>query len=339
MKLFFRDCLLIGAALSCLGRGTVYKEEQTVMGPIIARITAVSGHLSEKEMQSAVKAAFAEIHEIDALMSNYKPDSDISRLNEAEENVWVRVDRLTFTVLEESQKFSRLTEGAFDATVMPLSELWGFWPVRDLDVPSEEEIKETLSHVGYKKVSLDQTNSAVQKSDPEVKVDLGGIAKGYAVDRAMDVLKRQGLTDALVEIGGETRALGKNKKGKPWRIGVLHPAKRGYLTILDLSNRAVATSGDYMSFFILDGKRYSHLIDPRTGKPITNDVASVTVIAKSCLQADALATAISIMGVEEGLKLVESLPGTEAIIARRKDGGTELETHVSRGLRGLKLTP
>jgi thiamine biosynthesis lipoprotein len=339
MTLFFRVCLLISAALPCLGGRTVYQAEDTVMGPIIARITAVSNRLSAEEMQSAVEAAVAEIHKVDALMSNYKPDTDISRLNEAKGSQWVRVDPQTFGVLEESQRFAELTGGAFDATVMPLSELWGFWPIRDLRVPTEEEIQDTLSHVGYKKLSLDRAFGAVQKSDAEGKVDLGGIAKGYAVDRAMEVLKQKGLTDALVEIGGETGTMGKNKEGKRWRIGVLHPSKRGYLTVLDLTDEAVATSGDYMSVFILDGKRYSHLIDPRTGKPISNDVASVTVIAKRCLQADALATAVSVMGVEEGLKLIESLPDTEAIIAKRKDSGGELEVHVSRGLKKLRITP
>jgi thiamine biosynthesis lipoprotein len=337
--LFLRGCLLMSVVLPCLGCRTVYQGKDTVMGPILARITAVSTRFSEEQLKSAVDAAFAEVHRVDALMSNYKPESDISRLNEAAENVWVRVDPLTFEVLEESQKFSRLTEGAFDATVMPLSELWGFWPVRDLRVPTEEEIKDTLSHVGYNELSLDATNHAVRKSDPEVKVDLGGIAKGYAVDKAMEVLKQKGLTDALVEIGGETSVMGANKDGKLWRIGVLHPTKRGYLTILELSNKAVATSGDYMNFFIHEGKRYSHLMDPRTGKPIANDVASVTVIARACLQADALATAISVIGVEEGLKLVESLPDTEAIIVKRKGGGEELEVHVSAGLKGLSVFP
>ncbi len=309
------------------------------MGPIIARITAVSTRLPEEDLKSAVEAAFAEIHRVDAAMSNYKPESEISRLNDAREDVWVQVNPITIEVVRESQKFSRLTEGAFDPTVMPLSELWGFWPVRDLRLPTEEEVEKTLSHVGYTKLSLDGNKNALKKSDPNVNVDLGGIAKGYAVDRAMEVLRQKGLTDALVEIGGETGAMGKNKDGNPWRIGVLHPTKRAYLTILELSNKSVATSGDYMSFFIHEGTRYSHLIDPRTGKPIANDIASVTVIAETCLKADALATALCVMGEEEGLKLIEWLPDTEAIIAKRGDGAEVVHIRVSKGLKGLTISP
>jgi thiamine biosynthesis lipoprotein len=179
----------------------------------------------------------------------------------------------------------------------------------------------------------------LMKRDPETKVDFAGIAKGYAVDRAIEILKRKKLSDVLVEIGGEARALGKNKDGKPWRIGVLHPTKREYLAVLELSNKAVSTSGDYMKFFFVEGKRYSHLIDPRTGKPISNNVCSVTVIADNCTEADALATAISIMGAQEGLKLVESLPRTETIITRRIGEEGPIEVQVSTGLKALKMAP
>ncbi len=316
----------------------VYRMEDTVMGPITARITAVSTRMSEKEMESIVKAAFAEVHKIDALMSHYKKDSDVSRLNESPAGVWTRVDPLTFAVLEESQRVAELSGGAFDVTVQPLCTLWGFWPVRDPKVPSSEEIRAALSHVGYMKLSLDQKNSTVMKSDTEVKLDLSAVAKGYAVDKAIELLKEKGLRDALVEIGGEIRTIGKNKEGKPWRIGVLHPIKPGYLTVLNISDKAVATSGDYMNFFVLDGKRYCHLMDPRTGQPISNDLCSVTVIAENCARADALATAVSVMGLEQGMKLIESLPGTEAIIVRRKNGGNELEVTVSKGLKGLDFS-
>lgn len=339
MKRFLEVVLAIGMPVFCLGCRSVYRAEDTVMGPIIARITVVSDRLGEDEMKSAVEGAFAEVHRVDALMSHYKPDSDITRFNEAPPNEWVKVDRLTFGVLEQSQKVSELTGGAFDPTVMPLVTLWGFWPVRQLNVPSEEEIRQALVHVGYKKLSLDSSRHALLKTAEGVTLDLGAIAKGYAVDKAIEALRGRGVTDALVEIGGETRVIGRNKEGNPWRIGVLHPARRGYLAILELSDMAVATSGDYMSFFILDGKRYSHLLDPHTGKPIANDIASVTILHKECLMADALATGVSVMGLEKGMKLIESLPGTEAIIARRKGDSGEIEVFVSKGLKGLKLSP
>lgn len=339
MKRFLEVLLLIGMPVFSLGCRSVYQAEDTVMGPIIARITVVSDHLGVDELKSAVEAAFAEVHRVDALMSHYKPDSDITRLNEAPPNEWVEVDPLTFAVLEQSHKVSELTGGAFDPTVMPLVSLWGFWPVRQLNVPSEEEIRQTRMRVGYRKLSLDSPRHAVRKAAEGVTVDLGGIAKGCAVDRAIEALRRRGVTDALVEIGGETRVMGKNKDGRLWRIGVLHPARRGYLAVLELSDMAVATSGDYMNCFVLDGKRYSHLIDPHTGKPVSNEIAGVTILNKECLKADALATAVSAMGLEKGMQLIESLPGTEAMIARRKGDGGEIEVLVSTGLKGLRLTP
>lgn len=339
MKRFLEVVLLIGMPVFGLGCRSVYRAEDTVMGPIIARITVVSDRLAEDEMKSAVKAAFAEVHRVDALVSHYKPGSDITRFNEAPANEWVGVDRLTFGVLEQSQKVSELTGGAFDPTVMPLVTLWGFWPARQPNVPSEEEIRQALMRVGYKKLSLDSSRHALLKAAKGITIDLGGIAQGCAVDKAIEALRRKGITDALVEIGGETRVMGRNKEGNPWRIGVLHPARRGYLAILELSDTAVATSGDYMSFFILDGKRYSHLIDPHTGKPIANDIASVTILHKECLMADALATGVSVMGLDKGMQLIESLPGAEAIITRRKGNSGEIEVFVSTGLKRLKLTP
>jgi len=340
MSLFLSGLILAGCASLCFGcRRTVYRAKETVMGPIIARITIVSDNMSGAELESVDKAAFAEVHRVDRLMSHYKEDSDVSRLNESTGGVWVRVHPMTFEVLEESQKTSGLSGGAFDVTVQPLCTLWGFWPVRQALVPSEEEIQKTLLHVGYKKLSLNLKDCSVLKSDSEVRVDLGAIAKGYAVDKAVEALKAKGIKNALVQIGGETRAIGTNKTGKPWRIGVLHPTRPGYLTVLELSNRAVATSGDYMNFFILDGKRYSHLIDPRTGRPISNDVCSVTILARTCAEADALATAVSVVGMEEGLKLTESLPQTEAIIVKRRGEGDELEIRTTTGLKGLEFTP
>lgn len=339
MILFLRVALLVESALFCFGCRTVCRMEEQVMGPITARITAISSQMSEKEIESAIGAAFAEIHKIDALMSKYKKDSDVSRLNGAGADVWLQVDPMTFTVLEESQRIARLTAGAFDVTALPLSTVWGFWPAREPLVPSDEEIRSALSHVGYQKLFLDRTGHRLMKRDPETKVDFAGIAKGYAVDRAIEVLRRKRLSDVLVEIGGEARAIGKNKNGKPWRIGVLHPSKREYLAVLELSNKAVATSGDYMKLFFVEGKRYCHLLDPRTGKPISNNVCSVTVIADNCTEADALATAISVMGAEEGLKLIESLPRTETIITTRVSEEGRIEVQVSTGLKGLDTAP
>jgi thiamine biosynthesis lipoprotein len=311
--------------------------EQMVMGSIPARITVISRGNSSDKAESAMAKAFERIHKVDRLMSKYKDDSDVSRLNASKAALSVRVDSMTLAVLEESRRLAELTGGAFDITALPLSTVWGFWPEREPLVPSEEEICDALSHVGYKKLSLDRDSQSVTKTDPETKVDLGGIAKGYAVDTAIEILRQEGIRDALVEIGGETRSIGKNKEGKPWRIGVLHPRRQGFLTVLHLSDKAVATSGDYMKFFVVDDKRYSHLIDPRNGRPISNNLASVTIVAEHCTEADALATAVSILGSKKGLELIESLPGVECILVERKGDGKGIEVAVSTGLKGVDI--
>ena len=174
MSFFLRVTLLIEASLLCFGCRNVCRMEKPVMGPIMARITAVSNRMSAKKTESALAAAFTEIHKIDALMSKYKSDSDLSRLNRSDAGLWVHVDPMTFAVLEESQRISKLTEGAFDVTALPLSTLWGFWPAKDIDVPTDEEIRAVLSHVGYGKLSLERSSHSLMKSDPETKVDLGG---------------------------------------------------------------------------------------------------------------------------------------------------------------------
>jgi thiamine biosynthesis lipoprotein len=312
--------------------------EDLVMGSIRARITVISKKMSAEQAESAMRSAFDEVHRVDRLMSKYKEDSDVSRLNGSGAGTWVEIDPATFQVIAESQRIAQLTRGAFDITALPLSTVWGFWPEREPRVPPDDEIQEALSHIGFGKLSLVPSSRRVTKTDAATQVDLGGIAKGYAVDKAMEVLRAKGVRDALVEIGGEARALGKNKEGKPWRIGVMHPLRQGFLTILPISDKSVATSGDYMKFFVVEDKAYSHLIDPRTGRPIFNNLCSVTVLADNCTEADALATAVSILGSKEGLRLIESLPGVECILVERKGDGKGIEVLVSSGLKGMELT-
>lgn len=339
MSRMARMALLLGMTVFCLGcHRTAHRMEDLVMGSIRARITVVSKRMSVEQAESAMRRAFDEVHRVDRLMSKYKEDSDVSRINGSGAGTWVEIDPATFYVIEKSQRIAQLTGGAFDITALPLSTVWGFWPEREPRVPPSDEIQEALSHVGFGKLSLVPQSRRVTKTDAGTQVDLGGIAKGYAVDKAMEVLRAKGVRDALVEIGGETRALGRNQEGKPWRIGVMHPLRQGFLTILPISDKAVATSGDYMKFFVVEGKAYSHLIDPRTGRPISSNLCSVTVMADNCTEADALATAVSILGAEEGLQLIESLPGVECILAKRRADEKRIEVLVSSGLKGIELT-
>jgi len=308
---------------------------QTVMGVIPAKITVVSTEMSDREITRAIESAFAAIDDINDLMSVYVESSDVSRLNRSGPDEMVKLNAMTFEVLEQSKNYSRLTQGAFDVTVMPLVEIWGFYPTRKGVVPLDNEIAETLKKVGYDKLLINKVEKSAGFRVSGMKVDLGAIAKGYAVDQAMAVLKKIGVDNALVEIGGEVATMGRNAEDKVWRIGLQHPNKKlnMVMAVVGLEDRAVATSGDYQNFFEVAGVRYSHIIDPRTGRPVENNICSVTVLASACTEADALATGISVIGVEAGLELLNSRDDLEGIIIERLPDD-ELKIHLSEGLKG-----
>jgi thiamine biosynthesis lipoprotein len=209
-------------------------------------------------------------------------------------------------VLDVSKLIWEQSAGAFDPTVGPLVDLWGFGPVPTDDlVPSDEQIAQALATVGYQHLSIDM--QIISKAAP-IRLDLSAVAKGYAVDQVADLLEMLALPDYLVEIGGEMRLGGSNPKGQPWRIAVEMPAVIPQVQrVIAAHDVAIATSGDYRNYFEQDGVRYSHTIDPRTGKPIGHSLASVTVVAETCAEADAWATALMVLGEEQGMVLAEEL--------------------------------
>ena len=310
--------------------------EDHVMGMIKVRVKANSTRLSRAELEKVCLNAVEAARKVDRLMSTFKADSEITRLNNSEVGEWIKLSPETFEVLEKSIKYAKMTDGAFDMTVLSLVHLWGFGTgaAKAIQTPSDEEIARTLELVGYQNIKLDKAARKASLAVKGMKIGLGAIAKGYAVDRAIKVLKQAGVKNCLVEIGGETYAMGKRKDGEKWRIGVQHPTKlEKHLTVLEIENRAVATSGDYMNFYIEKGVRYTHIIDPKTGKPISNNVCSVTIITSDCTKGDALATAICVMGVKAGLDLINSLSDVEGIIVERFDG-EKIKIHTSKGLKG-----
>lgn len=313
-----------------------------VMGTTM-KIEAVSRSLTKDELNRAVLDAIEAAKKVDGLMSTWKDDSEISKLNRAEPGEWVALSPETYAVLVAAIEVSKKTEGAFDVTVGPLVDLWGFGPkspAMPTTVPTDEQVEAAKAAVGYEHIVIDANNRRAARDAAGVEVDLGGIAKGYAVDLAIAVLKDRGVKDALVEIGGETAAIGLTEKNGPWVIGIRHPnrAPPRFLTTIELGDSVIATSGDYFNVYELKGRLYSHIIDPTTGTPITNNVCSVTVLAKECALADALATGLMVMGPEKGMKLVESMAGVEAIIAWRTGKGT-IEAKASRGARRYRLKP
>ncbi len=271
----------------------------------------------------------AVIGRLDALMSTYRSDSDVSRFNASLGTDWVAVAPETRAVVEEALRVSRLTGGAFDVTVGPLVDLWGFGPtVRSPAVPTEERIARELQRVGYGHLETRADPDAIRKGRQDVHMDLSAIAKGYAVDRAAEHLEALGIENYLVEIGGELRARGTNPSGVPWRVAVESPIpeRRAVFRVIQVGDAGLATSGDYRNFFEADGRRYSHTIDPRTGRPVEHTLVSVTVVNPSTMFADAMATALVALGPEEGFKLARSEKLAALFIVREADGLQERAT-------------
>jgi FAD:protein FMN transferase len=299
-------------------------------------ITLYSPGMDKAILKKHADEAFAEVKRVENLMSLWNKDSEICRLNSSKTGEWTTLDKATFEIIEKAIRISKITEGAFDITVNPLVNLWGFGSKSkdEHKIPPDDKISDALEKVGYKKINLDGEKSAVSFAQDGVTIDLGGIAQGYGSDVAINALKKSGVSQAMVELGGEVRVLGRNKDGKKWRVGIRHPLKEDELLgVLELEDESVSTSGDYQSYFVVDGIRYSHIIDPKTGKPTTSGIASVTIVGKECADADALATGFMVLPFEKGCQLLESLPDYEGIIARRV-GDDKLDIFVTEGLKG-----
>jgi thiamine biosynthesis lipoprotein len=272
----------------------------------------------------------ALLKEVNRQMSNWLKDSEISRFNQYKESDWFGVSGDTVLVIAEGLRISEKSGGAFDITVGPLIDLWGFGPVKkEKQIPGEEQIKAVKAKIGYQKLEVRQSPPSVKKEAPDIHCDLSAIAKGFGVDKVAGYLDSKGFSDYLVEIGGEVRAKGMNHRGVLWRVAVATPdGTSNYQKVLSLKDISMATSGDYHNYFEKDGVRYSHTIDPTTGRPITHKLASVTVIHESCMTADALATAINVLGPGKGYELAikENLP----VFLVVKEGGVFAEKMTPR---------
>lgn len=240
-------------------------------------------------------------------MSTYLASSELSQLNQRRTSDPVKVSPALYQVLEESLSIGAQSRGAFDVTVGPLVNAWGFGPDGRVSPPSEERLTALKAHTGLQNIRLTEGERLVSKLDPELYVDLSGIAKGFGVDQAASHLAREGYSRYWVEVGGEVKASGLNAEGRPWRAGIERPAgegRRAVYMVLPLKDTSIATSGDYRNRYRdAQGVLRSHTIDPRSGAPVTHQLASVSVIASSNSQADAWATALNVLGPEEGLKV------------------------------------
>ncbi len=307
-----KRCVIMILALfvlvsGCTKKRTVQKTESLMGTQVSITVSAASA----KEGDAAIEAGMAEIRRLDAMMSLYKETSEITKVNLAAGKGPVKVSPEMIEVVEHAAKISKLSGGVFDVTVGPLVVLWQM-RLKEGNVPTDDEIAAVRPLVNYRNLVIDRKASTLFLKKKGMIMDLGGM-KGYLADRVAEVMKRRGVANALIALAGDIWALGRREDGTPWRIGVQHPREKDKtLTVLELSDKYICTSGDYERFVIRENKRYHHIIDPRTGKPSTG-VISVTLIGDRGALIDPLAKVPFILGAEEGMKIVRKL-GVEAII-------------------------
>jgi thiamine biosynthesis lipoprotein len=287
---------------------------------------ALPGSITSAEIQLKVKQL---LDKLNAQMSTYQQDSELSKINQNQTGEWIAVSDALYQVLKQANTISELSSGAFDITVGPLVNLWGFGPKgMSFVAPDEEKIKQQLLNTGYKRLLFNDDKQQIKKQVPLLYLDLSAIAKGYAVDLVGALLEANGIVDYMVEIGGELRLKGLNIQRKSWRIAVEKPTadQRMIQKVLPLTDISLATSGDYRNFFEVEGVRFSHTIDPRSGKPITHKLASITILSDTTMKADALATALMVLGVEQGYRLAEKENIAALFIIKTKEGFIEKAT-------------
>lgn len=299
----------------------VYTQE--LMGTVV-QLTLMEG--DEARFDEAAEAAFAEIKRLEEIFSSYKEGSDVSRINRAAGKGLVEVDPELITVLRKALLVSNLTDGAFDPTVGALGKAWGPSGEKG-EVPTEAEIKKLLPYVDYRNIVVDEQASRAELKKEGTAINLGGVAKGYIVERAALAMEKKGVSRAIIHAGGDMTVFQRAEK-EPFKIGIKHPREKKLLGEAYVYNGAVATSGDYERFFMKDGVRYHHILDPKTGFP-AKGTQSVTLIAKDPATADALSTAIFVLGPEKGMALIEELEEVEGVIV-----GADGRVHVSKGFEG-----
>ncbi|KKM09601.1 hypothetical protein SY88_17995 [Clostridiales bacterium PH28_bin88] len=276
-----------------------------------------------------------ELQTMESLFNRYEATSEISRINR-QAGEWVEVSGTTAGLLARSLDMAGRTGGAFDPTVGPLVDLWAIYPWSGEDQddggwvpPAPPDIRQAVTLVGYPMLQLSPGENKVRLKIPGMSLDLGGVAKGYAVDRVVKLLRSYGVTSGMVDLGGNIFALGEHPEGRPWSLGIRHPRDPDRTTaVVQVADRAVATSGDYQRYRMYQGERFSHLINPATGWP-ARDVVSVTIVAPEGIVADALSTAVFILGKERGCALIEEWPGVEGVVI-----GPDLRVWYSSGLLG-----
>ncbi len=314
--------------------GTVYADSE-LMGTRVS-INVWAGDPEQADASAAgdaIQAAFNEMARLEQIMSEWRPDSELSRLSDAAGGEARPLSPELLEVLLASRRIAQDTDGTFDPTFHGVGQLWSFKP--DSTPPSIEDVKAKLPLVNWQELHLEQTAGTGRLGVTGMKLGLGAIGKGYAADEASALLTARGFPNHVVEVGGDTYAAG-TKGGKPWMVGIQRPQTRGVVGALPSSNRAVVTSGDYQRYFEHEGQRYAHILDPRTGWPIPIERSpkSVTLVARTATDADAYCTAVAVMGVDAGMEFVEQREGLEVVIITQDD-----EVRISGGLKDELIRP
>ncbi len=320
---------------------TLFKKAILSMGTVFE----VSAYASDKNrVEKAFNDVLKEVNRLDLLMSNYKEESELSKVNKNAASEPTYCDNELAYIIEQSLQYSDITDGAFDITIGPLMKKWGFFKGQG-KIPAKEDLESVLESVSYKNIIIEEKIKkslfrdpsivkTVSFKNPDTQIDLGGIGKGYAVDMATRILKGNMIRSALINFAGNIYAYGTPPGKESWVIGLQHPRKsEGLLSSFEIKDKAVSTSGDYEKFFTIDGKRYSHIIDPRTGNPVKG-IVSVTIIADNATRADALSTGVFVLGLDKGMELIETLPDVEGVIIY-EDNNSDLKINTSSGLKGL----
>ena len=305
---------------SCSERPQLHSHSASIMGTSWS--IKVVEPMDEDQFATLIKDLSHRLTTLEAMMSTYQNASQISRFNASRSTDWQSVSQEVVAVVAYAQKVSRLTDGAFDITVAPIVELWGFGKTTIERKPTDQEIKDVSASIGHHHLSFRQDPPALRKNIAELRVDLSAIAKGYAVDELAKILHLAQMKNYLLEVGGELRASGKNHNFEIWKIGVEKPVPgwREVMRAVQLDGSGIATSGDYRNFVEFNDKRYSHEIDPRALHPILYQGGSVTVIAKSTMQADAWATGLFIIGKEKGMQIAKQQGLAVYYIEQTADG-------------------
>lgn len=322
--IFFIGVALAAALTACSDRrASEYRLSGSTMGTRFNVAVVTKIEFDQEHLQTQV---YATLEEVEQRMSTYRNDSELSYFNHSSSTDWMPTSRELCEAVAEAIRFGDLTDGAFDITVGPLVNLWGFGPDdHRSEPPSAAAIDKAMSATGRQFLHTDCEMPALRKDHAELYLDLSAYAKGLAADKISALLDDNGISDYLVEIGGDLRARGHNGSNEKWRIAIERPDRPGEAVekIIHISDLAVATSGDYRNFFEFEGRRYSHTIDPRTGRPVTHDLASATVLGGSAAYADAMATALMVLGPDAGMALAEREHIAADLLLR--DGGAITE--------------